>query len=63
MNLIIIKYLLKVVLIGFGIQTVFVLSDKPVCSKNHEANKQWGNYKDSVHNIYNNINILYMTDL
>ncbi|XP_060870563.1 eukaryotic translation initiation factor 2-alpha kinase isoform X1 [Metopolophium dirhodum] len=41
MNLIIIKYLLKVVFIVFGIQTVFVLCDKPVCQGNHEVNKQF----------------------
>lgn len=51
MNLIIIKYLLKVVFIVFGVQTVFVLCDKPVCSGNHEVNKQWVNNEDSAHNL------------
>lgn len=41
MNLIIIKYLLKVVLIVFGVQTVFVLCDKSVCRGNDEVNKQF----------------------
>ena len=51
MNLIIIKYLLKVVFIVFGVQTVFALSDKPVCPGDHEANKQWINIEDSVYNL------------
>ncbi|CAH1715613.1 eukaryotic translation initiation factor 2-alpha kinase isoform X1 [Aphis gossypii] len=41
MNLIIIKYLLRVVLIVFGVLTVFVLCDKPVCPGNHDTNKQF----------------------
>jgi len=51
MNFIIIKYLLKVVFIVFGVQTVFVLCDKSVCPGNHEVNKQWVNNEDSVHNL------------
>jgi len=46
MTLIIIKYLLNVLLIVFGVQIAFVLCDKPVCSGNHEANKQWVNNED-----------------
>lgn len=51
MNLIIIKYLLRVVLIVFGVLTVFVLCDKPVCPGNHDTNKQWVNNEDNVHNF------------
>lgn len=40
MNLIIVRYLFKYVLIVFGIQYVFVLCDKPICPENHDTNKQ-----------------------
>lgn len=43
MNITIVKYLLKFVLIVVGIEIVFVLCDKPDCSKDHDANKQWAN--------------------
>lgn len=52
MNLIIVKYLLIFVLIVFGIQTVFVNCDKPVCSENQDANKQWANNKKKIFIVF-----------
>lgn len=51
MNLTIVKYFWKLLLIVFVTQTTIVVCDKPICP-DHEVNNQWGKNNNCVHHSW-----------